>query len=695
MFVKNKNKTMELCSTAVVIVCVMLCLSIASFGAELVSISHSLSGYTSDGPTATLDLTLQIVNNTTTVLSGAQITTAPMGPLDRLSGPTLDQAAMQIGDIPASGTISVDYTIESAHILPEEAIGHLPIFWEIIYTDETGQPQMMVVRSEAPLVEPAVTTAEAASPAVSSLSCSGVIAEWVARYNGPADDRDIAQAIALDTSGNVYVTGYSYGGGTPGDYATVKYAPDGTKLWAARYNGPANWTDWARAIAVDNSGNVYVTGESDGSGTGYDYATIKYDTNGNQLWVARYNGPGNVYDSATAIALDSSGNVYVTGYSHGGSYTDYATIKYDTNGNQLWAARYDGPGNLHYAARAIALDTSGNVYVTGHSATTNTNWDYATIKYDTNGNQLWVASYDGPANFTDAAQAIAVDTSGNVYVTGDSLASGYSIDYATIKYDTDGNQEWIARYNGPGNSYDGVRDIAVDTSGNVYVTGGSYGGSPYYGGTASDYATIKYDSSGNQLWAARYNGPGNSSDSAYAMAVDASGNVYVTGGSWGGGTGTGGDYATIKYDTDGNQEWIAKYNGPANWQDSAVAIAVDNTGNAYVTGGSWGSGTDFDYATIKYSPFDVDDPAEAIEALIAAVISLNLQQGIANSLDAKLGAALQAIDDINANNDVAAINTLEAFINAVEAQRGGWISDADADALIAAALCIINMLSTL
>jgi hypothetical protein len=637
MFVKNKNKTMELCSTAVVIVCVMLCLSIASFGAELVSISHSLSGYTSDGPTATLDLTLQIVNNTTTVLSGAQITTAPMGPLDRLSGPTLDQAAMQIGDIPASGTISVDYTIESAHILPEEAIGHLPIFWEIIYTDETGQPQMMVVRSEAPLVEPAVTTAEAASPAVSSLSCSGVIAEWVARYNGPADDRDIAQAIALDTSGNVYVTGYSYGGGTPGDYATVKYAPDGTKLWAARYNGPANWTDWARAIAVDNSGNVYVTGESDGSGTGYDYATIKYDTNGNQLWVARYNGPGNVYDSATAIALDSSGNVYVTGYSHGGSYTDYATIKYDTNGNQLWAARYDGPGNLHYAARAIALDTSGNVYVTGHSATTNTNWDYATIKYDTNGNQLWVASYDGPANFTDAAQAIAVDTSGNVYVTGDSLASGYSIDYATIKYDTDGNQEWIARYNGPGNS----------------------------------------------------------SDSAYAMAVDASGNVYVTGGSWGGGTGTGGDYATIKYDTDGNQEWIAKYNGPANWQDSAVAIAVDNTGNAYVTGGSWGSGTDFDYATIKYSPFDVDDPAEAIEALIAAVISLNLQQGIANSLDAKLGAALQAIDDINANNDVAAINTLEAFINAVEAQRGGWISDADADALIAAALCIINMLSTL
>src|SRR5207245_295507 len=103
--------------------------------------------------------------------------------------------------------------------------------------------------------------------------------------------------------------------------------------WVARYNGPGNYEDKATAIALDAAGNVYVTGGSWGSGTDFDYATIKYDSNGNQLWVARYNS-GNGGDSATAIAVDGAGNVYVTGWSSGGStLIDYATIKYDSNGN--------------------------------------------------------------------------------------------------------------------------------------------------------------------------------------------------------------------------------------------------------------------------------------------------------------------------------------------------------------------------
>src|SRR5207248_794868 len=129
-------------------------------------------------------------------------------------------------------------------------------------------------------------------------------------------------------------------------------------------NGPGNNTDQANAIAVDSAGNVYVTGLSFGSATGFDYATVKYDTNGNQLWVQRYNGPGNNTDQANAIAVDSAGNVYVTGSSFGsGSSLDYATIKYDTNGNQEWLQRYNGPGNGSDAARAIAIDAASNVYV--------------------------------------------------------------------------------------------------------------------------------------------------------------------------------------------------------------------------------------------------------------------------------------------------------------------------------------------
>jgi len=105
------------------------------------------------------------------------------------------------------------------------------------------------------------------------------------------------------------------------------------QAWVARYNGPSSSLDSASALAVDSQGNVYVTGRSVGSGTGFDYATVKYDTNGRQLWVARYNGPGNGLDSASALAVDSRGNLYVTGYSVTGGVGsgidwDYATIKY-------------------------------------------------------------------------------------------------------------------------------------------------------------------------------------------------------------------------------------------------------------------------------------------------------------------------------------------------------------------------------
>ena len=158
---------------------------------------------------------------------------------------------------------------------------------------------------------------------------SQVKEEWVVRYNGPGNDWDSALAIALDSSGNVYVTGYSYGSGTSLDYATIKYNNEGVEQWVARYNGPGNRYDQSNAIAVDSSGNVYVTGESWGSGTEYDYATIKYNNEGVEQWVARYNGPTNNYDMSKAIAIDSAGNVYVTGYSYGsGTSRDYATIKY-------------------------------------------------------------------------------------------------------------------------------------------------------------------------------------------------------------------------------------------------------------------------------------------------------------------------------------------------------------------------------
>jgi len=205
---------------------------------------------------------------------------------------------------------------------------------------------------------------------------------WVRRYNGPGHGGDGAVAMVVDGSGNVYVTGYSYGSGTSEDYATIKYDPAGNQLWVKRYNGPGNDDDYANAIAVDGSGNIYVTGSSTDSVTSSDYATIKCDPAGNLLWVQRYNGPVDDNDYASAIAVDGSGNVYVTGYSVGsGTSWDYATLKYDPAGNQLWVKTYNDPGNSDDYACAMVVDGSGNVYVTGASYDSGATYDYATIKY--------------------------------------------------------------------------------------------------------------------------------------------------------------------------------------------------------------------------------------------------------------------------------------------------------------------------
>jgi uncharacterized delta-60 repeat protein len=420
------------------------------------------------------------------------------------------------------------------------------------------------------------------------------VQQWVARYNGQGNSLDWAIALAVDGTGNVYITGGSLNSNGDSDFVTVKYDTAGVLQWDARYNGPGNDRDVATGLVVDGAGNVYVTGYSWNSDTDYDYATVKYESSGVQGWETRYDGPGNSDDWATAIVVDAVGNVYVTGGSRGSNYdSDYATVKYDANGVQRWVIRYDGPLNVDDWATALAIDGSGNVYVTGFSWGSGTGSDYATVKYDSSGVQQWVARYDGPLNGNDWAKALVVDEMGNVYVTGSSRGSGSGSDYVTVKYDSAGVQQWVARYDGPDNGDDRALALAVDGDGNVYVTGGSQGS-----GTGSDYATVKYDASGVQQWVARYSGLGYSDDWAKALVVDDAGNVYVTG--YSGGSGTWKDYATVKYDASGVQQWVARYDGPESGDDRPAALAVDDAGNVYVTGYSVGSGTMRDYTTVKY-----------------------------------------------------------------------------------------------
>jgi hypothetical protein len=312
-----------------------------------------------------------------------------------------------------------------------------------------------------------------------------------------------------------------------------------------------------------------------------------------EAWVQRYHEAGSGEDRPLAIAVASNGNAIVTGTSRDTNFFDlkhWVTIAYSTSGAPLWTNRYRGPGDFYDdQPNAVAVDAAGNAFVAGVAFNMDGDQDYVVIKYSTTGVPMWTKRYNGPGNGNDGANAVAVDSFGNVIVTGLSVGTnGLSsyIDYATIKYSGAGVPLWTNRYNGPTNNLDEATDLAVDGSGNVVVTGISLGYA------YADYLTIKYSSTGVPLWTNRYNGAADNDDRARALAVDGNGNAFVTGDSWNGSVG---EYATIAYSGAGVPLWTNRYHTPGSGNNFARAIAADTNGNVFVTGGGGG------FATIKYS----------------------------------------------------------------------------------------------
>ncbi|MEO0075046.1 MAG: SBBP repeat-containing protein [candidate division WOR-3 bacterium] len=259
-----------------------------------------------------------------------------------------------------------------------------------------------------------------------------------------------------------------------------------------------------------------------------------------------------------------------------------------------WVRRYSGVGNFTDKINAICTDNWGNIYVAGVSYKATTDCDWSVIKYNANGELQWLRTYNGPPSNLDQPYAITVDNNGYIYVAGYAyMTTNY--DFLTIKYNQNGDTIWTRTFNGTGNAHDVANAIFVDNFGNVYVTGSSWG-------NGNDILTIKYNSNGDMLWQKRYHGGQStlSADEGRRIAVDGFGNIYVAG--FTSRNPTGRDYIVIKFLPNGDTAWMRFYDNGYNQPDEVTAMRIDNFGNVYVTGFSPGSGTNKDFVTIKYAP---------------------------------------------------------------------------------------------
>jgi len=433
--------------------------------------------------------------------------------------------------------------------------------------------------------------------------------EWASRYNGAGNSTDWSYAIAMDPGGNIIVTGYSTGAGTGKDYKTIKYAPNGSVLWEATFNGPVNGGDYSNALTIDAAGNIFITGRVDYGATGSDIVTIKYNTAGVQQWMARYTGPGLGMDEGKSIHIATDGSIIVGGKTTGTtSALDFITIKYNPDGTEAWKSIYNGTGNNDDYVITVDVDNNNDIYAGGCSIGANSGLDIAVVKYNSSGVQQWVKRYNGSGNGGDALVGLKVDGAGNIVTAGSTdFGAAQKFNFLTMKYDPNGNLLWEKQYNGTASEVDLATAMTVDANNNIYLTGLT---TQVTGFTPdSNYGTIKYDPNGNQQWISFYNGPNNSVDIARSVFVDDNMNVYITGSSKGVGSD---DYATIKYSATGSQQWVLSYNGTGNSNDYSSSVVADNSGSAYVTGRSFGSGTDYDYATIKYSNLVGVEPVGSI-----------------------------------------------------------------------------------
>jgi hypothetical protein len=419
---------------------------------------------------------------------------------------------------------------------------------------------------------------------------------WARHYGGiqPSFGAN-GYSVKFDSLGYVYVLVGLASDSTKGDYGLLKYSNSGNLIWSQTYNSPGNLSDGPVAFDVTGAGDVYITGNY-GINFIHHITTVKLNSNGVLQWAKVYNG-GGPDDGPTDIAIDRAGNIIVTGGIAVNNNSAYALIiKYNPNGDSLWVRKFTQISQQNSSNLKLTLDDSDNIYTAGYCYVTHNPSDYLIIKYNSIGTVQWYTIYDGTPHLYDIADFIRLDSNKNIYVVGSVSSTSDGFYNTLLKLNPQGTVQWARSFAGiqgsiPGCEFPAGLELGQDNNSIYYTTFCENG----TGGGGYDIATLKYNSSGDSVWVRRFGGGVPATDNKpTSLKIDKFDNIYVTGEVYYPSTGYVG--IEIKYLPNGTQNWLINNN-----MFLANEILFDTGSSFYLAGSGPDSNNVSSAEIVKYN----------------------------------------------------------------------------------------------
>lgn len=409
---------------------------------------------------------------------------------------------------------------------------------------------------------------------VASSAVAGGGEVWIATFDGTMGLQDQARGIAVDPSGCVFVVGETNYASEPVEIPSslllIKFSPDGDTLWTHVNDSASS----ARYLVVDDSGCVYVAGESKSDTV--DFLVLKYGPEGDSIWAATYKHPVFTSDEIRGIVLDPNRNLYLLGDVEDlADDEDIALVKILPDGSIDWVSILSGPAGDDQP-EGIAVDNSGHIAVVGSSrnsdSATTAIW---TIMYDASGDTVWTARYGGST--TCYALSVGTDDEGSVYVAGE-LGEYETADCIFIKYSAAGVFQWDWTYSGPAGLRDYIGDLHVGGDGSVWLS--IVRDYDFFGYDPRSLVGVRLNSDGNERWARTFYSPSPTGDGyesgGTSVAVDANQNaVFGYSPCW---------PHTVKYSPEGDLLWWRPFAVDSAGLGTFRDLAADQDGNVYVIG---------------------------------------------------------------------------------------------------------------